>query len=140
MRPNIRRISLGLLNVFGHTPSVRLYLVGFLLALLAGSSCIPFGDAWLNITGIVRESSGTTISGASVQVFIDGELKGENAAATTNDHGEYRIHAASCPCDFAFELRVTKPGYKVHVFRARGRDANALHRHDVTLQRLRSAG
>ena len=103
------------------------------LVALAFFACIPFGDSWLHFGGVVRDPSGHPVADAQVVVLIDGKIENDRSTTRTDAAGHYAISENSCPCDFQFELRVTKPGYLPYTKRLRGRAANELSTLDVTL-------
>lgn len=105
------------------------------IVVLFAIGCIPFGDVWFHFQGVVRDAAGAPIDGARVQIFVNGKPPGGRSVTTTDREGKYEIFENSCPCDFDFELRVTKVGYRPYTLKLRGRKANALKQQDVILQR-----
>ena len=98
-------------------------------------ACVPYGDVGFNISGHVLDPEGLPIEGATVQIWVNDKPAHNEGTATTDGSGKYRVIERSCPCDFAFELRITKPGCQPHTLKLRGRRANSLRRYDVTLWR-----
>lgn len=47
--------------------------------------------------------------------------------------GHYKLFESSCPCDFTFELVVTKAGYKQTRISKSSKEANAMKTLDVTV-------
>lgn len=115
----------------------RLVLVAATVAWVSISqvACIPFGDARFNFEGIVSDPSGKPIPGASVTVFVDGKIAGDRSTAITDANGHYEIFEGSCPCEFRFELVVTKAGYREARIPKTAKEANSMKRLDVTLKR-----
>lgn len=105
----------------------------FLLS-LAITACIPFGDAWFMFEGTVRDERGSPIPAAKLQILVNGKPAGERSVEVTDVEGKYKFFESSCPCDFEFQLVVTKAGYETFVYRARGRAANQLDRLDIILK------
>ena len=69
--------------------SVKLFkiVVGLVVALLPGVALAQTGT----ITGLVRDSSGAAVPGATVRVVA--EASGRTVEAVTNDQGSYRAEA-----------------------------------------------
>lgn len=103
--------------------------------LLSQTACIPFGDAWVNFSGHVRDSAGKPISGARLKILFNGSPNGENSETETNENGEYNLHENSCPCDFEFVIVAAKDGYKVYTKTMRGQQANELRNLEIVLER-----
>src|SRR5258708_28886564 len=105
--------------------SIPLLAFGILF-LVVQTNCIPFGDAWVNFSGHVRDSQGKPIKGAQLKILFDGERQSEYSETQTDESGEYHLHENSCPCDFEFVIIATKDGYKIFTKKMRGKEANEL--------------
>lgn len=103
------------------------------VVLVIAVGCIPYGDAWFHFGGRVVDGSGSPVADAKLELFTNGHLAGDASVERSDASGEYAFFEHSCPCDFAFELRVSKQGYDTYVLRLRGREANALRKLDVVL-------
>jgi hypothetical protein len=115
------------------TSLVALLLLLFMIAM--SGACIPFGDAWVNFSGHVKDSNGNPINGARLKIFFDGEARGDRSEAVTNENGEFHIFENSCPCDFEFLVVAAKDGFKIFSKKMRGRDANSLKEMEIILVR-----
>jgi len=111
----------------------RDFMFSALTALIA-YACIPFGDAWFDFSGVVRDEQGHPIENAKLEILVNGRLARGRSVTTTDRAGNYEFFESSCPCDFQFELRVSKAGYCTLVKRLSGRAANSLRHLDVLLQ------
>lgn len=109
-----------------------------LVLMIAG--CIPYGDAWFQFGGRVVDAGDVPVEGAKLEILVDGALAGHGSIEYSDASGAYRFFEHSCPCDFSFELRVSKLGYEQYSLTLSGRQANALKTHDVVLRRVRNAG
>src|SRR5437764_770857 len=96
-----------------------------LMALVA-HACIPFGDAWFHFSGVVRDERGQPIEDAKLEILVNGHLAIDRRVTSTDQAGNYEFFESSCPCDFQFELRVSKAGYCTFVKHLSGRAANSL--------------
>jgi hypothetical protein len=106
-----------------------------MFVLVTQANCIPFGDAWVNFSGHVRDAQGKPINGARVNILFDGAPHSEYSETQTNENGEYSIHENSCPCDFEFVIVAAKDGYKLYTKTMRGKEANDLKNLEMVLER-----
>jgi len=105
------------------------------LMLSMQAACIPFGDAWVNFSGHVKDIEGKPIKGAQIKIFFNGEAKSERSETLTNAQGEFRIFENSCPCDFEFLIVSAKDGYKMFSKKMSGKEANTLKELEIVLAR-----
>src|SRR4051794_34069215 len=100
------------------------------LAILV-NGCIPFGDAWFNFDGTVRTLEGRPLPGATVTILVNGESPSARATTISDPRGHYKLFENSCPCDFAFELVVSKAGYSEARISKSAKEANAMRTLDI---------
>ena len=105
------------------------------LLLLPQTNCIPFGDAWVNFSGHVKDAQGKPIKDARLKILFNGSPHSEYSETQTNENGEYHIHEGSCPCDFEFVVVAAKDGYKLFTKTMRGKEANDLKTLEIVLER-----
>jgi hypothetical protein len=117
--------------------TVSLLLTVFLMGIQ--SACIPFGDAWVSFSGHVKDIEGNPIKGAQLKILFNGDLKGEQSEAQSNDQGEFRFHENSCPCDFEFIVIAAKDGYRIFTKKIGGKEANNLKDLEIVLEPLSAA-
>ena len=108
--------------------------MGVLLVSLHAGASIPFGDAWFRFSGVITDEQGAPVEGAKIELYVNGKLAGPRSVLYSARDGSYRVFESSCPCDFEFELRVSKSGYESVTRRMSGRAANGLERLDITLR------
>ena len=104
------------------------------LFLLALAGCMPFGDSWFKFGGTVTDPAGHPIQGAQLSISVDGKALDQGGTTITDVQGHYSFFESSCPCDFAFQLDVTAPGFKSYALSLPGKQANHLTKQDITLQ------
>jgi hypothetical protein len=109
-------------------------LVFFLLLVAVQSGCIPFGDAWVNFSGHVKDIQGKPIEGAQIKILFNSKVHGERSETQTDHNGEYKIFENSCPCDFEFVVVAAKDGYKIYTKTMRGKEANNLKNLEIVLE------
>lgn len=108
--------------------------MGVLLLSLHAGACIPIGDAWFRFSGVITDEQGAPVEGARIELYVNGKLAGSRSVLYSARDGSYRVFENSCPCDFDFELRVSKSGYEPVARRMSGRAANGLERLDIALK------
>lgn len=127
--------TVGRLNQFlTMRKSIPLFAVCLLL-LVPQVACIPFGDAWVNFSGHVKDTQGKPISGARLKILFNGSPHSEYSETQTDANGEYKFHEDSCPCDFEFVIVAAKDGYKLYTKTMRGKEANELKNLEIVLER-----
>ena len=105
------------------------------LLLTVQISCIPFGDAWVNFSGHVKDAEGKPIKDARLKILFNGSPHSEYSEVQTNENGEYKFHENSCPCDYEFVIVAGKDGYMLYTKTMRGREANELESLEIILER-----
>lgn len=83
--------------------------------IVLASFCSCGCDGMTEITGIVTDSDGKPISGASMKVVATPAYKnrlGPSRAHTTNENGAYRFSFSHAPISGEFTLRVTHQDYR----------------------------
>jgi len=114
---------------------MRKLIPRFALALLLmQSACIPFGDAWIQFSGHVKDTQGKPISGARLKILFNGAPHSERSETQSDANGEYKFFENSCPCDFEFVIVAAKDGYKLYTKTMRGKEANELKNLDIVLE------
>lgn len=103
------------------------------LAILV-AACVPFGDAWFHFDGTIRTADGSPIPGATVAILVNGKSPGSRATTISDSQGHYELFESSFPCNFAFELVVSKEGFKEVRVSKSAREANSMRTLDITLQ------
>src|SRR6266446_8047898 len=106
-----------------------------LTILITHAACIPFGDAWVNFSGHVKDTQGHPIKGAQLKILFNGERRGDRSETQTNENGEYSFFENSCPCDYEFVVIASKDGFKVYTKTMRGKEANTLKTLEIILER-----
>jgi len=106
-----------------------------LIVLLAQAACIPIGDAWIQFSGHVRDTSGRPIQGVLITILIDGKAEDPHCRPTSDQYGAYEISRSVCPCDFDFEVIVSKEGFVAFSKKARAHEAFTLRTLDIVLER-----
>src|SRR5918993_4343511 len=89
-------------------------LILMVILLLIQMSCIPFGDAWIQFSGHVKDTEGKPIKGAQIKMLFDGKPASDRSETQSNEAGEYKFFENSCPCEFEFIVIAAKDGYKIY--------------------------
>jgi hypothetical protein len=107
----------------------------FLIVALAQAACIPFGDAWIDFSGHVRDTSGKPVEGVLMTILINGKARDDWPRVTSDKDGAYSIHRSACPCQFDFEVIASKEGFVAFSKKTRAQEALNLRTLDIVLER-----
>ncbi len=114
--------------------TIPLILAVFVLGMQI--ACLPFGDAWVQFSGHVKDTEGKPIKGAQLKILFNGELRGNSSETQSNEQGAYRFNESSCPCEFEFVIIAAKDGYKIFSKKMTGKEANNLKNLEIVMDRL----
>lgn len=91
-----------------------MHIKPFCLSLFACIACTLLGcDSFAGATGHIVDGDGTPVNGATVKLFVNGDLDRES---TSNDDGAFSMSTGGPPnTHLRLELRVEKKGYKQDV-------------------------
>ena len=106
-----------------------------LIVLLAQAACIPIGDAWIQFSGHVRDTSGKPVQGVLITILINGKAEDDGSRVTSDQDGAYSIDQSACPCDFDFEVIVSKEGLVPFSKKTRAHEAFTLRTLDIVMER-----
>jgi hypothetical protein len=107
-------------------------LLGCVL-ILAG--CIPIGDAWFRFDGVVSDPSGRAVEGAKITILVNDKPLEHGGSTSTDTQGHYEFFESACPCEFAFTLNASAPGFKPFALHLNAMQAIHLTKQDIILHR-----